>query len=792
MKFSERWLREWVDPPISTGELAHKLTMAGLEVDSVEPAAPAFEGVVVGQVLRVEAHPDADKLRVCSVDIGTGETLTIVCGAPNVHEGMRAPTAVVGAQLPGGLKIKAAKLRGVASAGMLCSAKELGLAEMAEGLMPLPGDAPIGTDLRDYLALDDSVIDVDLTPNRADCLGIAGIARELGALTREPVQVPEIVPVGARISDRYAIEIEAPDACPRYLGRVLRGIDANAETPMWMRERLRRSGVRSLGPLVDVTNYVLLELGQPMHAFDMARLRDGIRVRFARQGEPLVLLDGREIALESDTLVIADAEKALALAGIMGGHDSGVDARTQDLFLECAFFRPEVIAGRARRYGLQTDSSHRFERGVDPELQWRAMERATGLLLAIAGGQAGPITEVSFLESLPQHPPIGLRRSRITDLLGMDIADAEVEDILRRLGMDVTTAADGWTVVAPGFRFDIECEADLIEEVGRVFGYEQLPSRRPNAQIQMAPVPEARLSVDRLRMALVDRGYQEVITYSFVDPSDQTLFDPDLAPIALANPLSADLAVMRTRLWPGLARVLVHNLNRQQSRVRIFEFGLTFISQDTEIIQKTKVGGAWCGSRFPEQWGLPSEGVDYFDLKADVEALLRLTGHADEFIFEACGHPALHPGQSARLRRSHQDVGWIGVLHPEISQRLGVSRPILMFELDAEALTQARVPAFVPLSRYPAVRRDLAVVVDEAVTAQAVHDCVSAAAGTLLQGFHLFDVYRGKAVDSGRKSLALGLILQDSSRTLTEQEIDAAVARVVADLAQHLGASLRE
>lgn len=792
MKFSEQWLREWVDPQLTTAELAHRLTMAGLEVDSVEPAAPAFEGVVVGHVLSVESHPDADKLRICTVDVDAGEPLSIVCGAPNVHEGMRAPTAVVGARLPGGLKIKAAKLRGVASAGMLCSAKELGLSEVAEGLMPLPADAPSGMDLRDYLQLADTIIDVDLTPNRADCLGIAGIAREVGALTRQAVKVLDMPPVQAQIEDRFEVHVDAPDACPRYLGRVIRGVTPGAQTPLWMRERLRRSGIRSLGPLVDVTNYVLLELGQPMHAFDLSRLRDGIRVRYADEGEMLLLLDGREIRLEPDTLVIADAEKVLALAGIMGGEASGVEDQTRDLFLECAFFNPQIIAGRARRYGLQTDSSHRFERGVDFQLQRRAMERATALLLAITGGQAGPVIEVAAVDQLPRREPIRLRRQRIERLLGTQIEDAEVDDILARLGMEPVRHDGGWQVTPPAFRFDIEQEVDLIEEVGRVYGYDRVPSHPPRAELQMSPVPESRLRVQDLCRALADRGYQEVVTYSFIDPADQKLFDPDLAPVSLANPISAEMAVMRTRLWPGLARVVAHNLNRQQHRARIFESGLTFISQSTEIIQKNKIGGAWCGSRTPEQWGLSPAPADFFDLKADVEALLHLTGRRDEFIFESCTHSALHPGQSARILHHGHEAGWIGALHPEVLEKLGVNQQILVFELDAEAVTQARVPTFTPLSRYPAVRRDLAIVVDEQVSARSLEQRARAAAGDLLREFRLFDVYRGQGIDSGRKSLALGLILQDSSRTLTDQEIDAAVARVVEDLAQHLGASLRE
>ncbi len=792
MKISEKWLREWVNPPVSTEELAEQLTMAGLEVDSVEPAAADFEGVLVGHVVKVEPHPNADKLRVCQVDVGAGELLNIVCGAPNVHEGMRAPTAVVGARLPGDFKIKKAKLRGVESFGMLCSAKELGMAEASEGLMPLPTDAPVGADLRGYLDLDDHIIEVDLTPNRGDCLGVAGVAREVGVLNRAPVTQVEARPVAPACDASFPVELLAPEDCPRYLGRVLRGIDANAQTPLWMQERLRRGGIRSLGPVVDVTNYVLLELGQPMHAFDLACLKGSIQVRRAQADDTLTLLDGREVKPDSDTLLIADADKPLALAGIMGGEFSGVGENTRDLFLECAWFNPLSIAGRARRYGLQTDASYRFERGVDPELAPRAMERATQLLLDIVGGEAGPVVEAVCSEHLPVRAAVSLRAARLGRVLGGDIPAAEVQEILERLGLGVEAVADGWRVQPPGFRFDIREEADLIEEVGRVYGYNNLPTRHMSGGMQMGPRPESLLDDQRLRDELVDRGYQEVVTYSFVDPELQTLLDPEGEAIALANPISADMAVMRTSLWPGLIQALTYNLKRQQERVRLFESGLRFIRQDNEIKQIKGISAVLTGSVEPEQWSQPSRAADFFDLKGDLEALLGLTGRAHDFIFKCARHPALHPGQCASIEYQGTTIGWTGALHPGLLQQLGVSDNIFLFELEMAPLTQRAVPSFRGVSRFPSIRRDLAVVVDESVSSSALRHCVEAAVPGLLQELRLFDVYRGKGVDSGRKSLAFGLILQESSRTLTDEEVDAAIERVVARLKEELGASLRD
>jgi phenylalanyl-tRNA synthetase beta chain len=792
MRFSEKWLREWVNPPVSTDDLVAQLTMAGLEVDSVEPAAPPFEAVVVGEVMTVAPHPDADKLRVCHVQVGAGEPLQIICGAPNVYAGMKAPTAMVGAVLPGGLKIKKAKLRGVESFGMLCSARELGLSEEHEGLMDLPADAPTGADIREYLGLDDNLIEVDLTPNRGDCLGIAGIAREVGALNGCAVEGPDIFPVEEQTSEQFSVEVEAPEGCPRYIGRVIRGVRGDATTPLWMKERLRRSGLRSLGPLVDVTNYVLLELGQPMHAFDLGRLEGGIRVRFAESGESLVLLDGRQVELDTDTLIIADHAKPLAIAGVMGGEHSGVSEQTGSLFLECAYFAPEVVAGRARRYGLQTDSSYRFERGVDFHLQKRAMERATSLLLDIVGGEAGPTVEEVSRSHLPSRAPIRLRAERIRRLLGMMPEPAAVSDILSRLGAQGEETEDGWQVVPPSYRFDLAIEADLIEDIGRIYGYNRLPSTRPRGALAMAPAPEATVGRERLLTLLVDRGYQEAITYSFVDAELQKLLDPDHEGLGLANPLSSELSVMRTSLWPGLIKALQYNHHRQQNRVRLFEWGLRFIQKHDELEQETMIAGLASGDRYPEQWGAPAEPLDFFDAKADVEALLDAGGCAGEFEFIAERHPALHPGQSARIHRDGTPVGWLGCIHPRLAATLDIPENTYVFQLDGGAVLAGAVPRFREVSRFPAIRRDLAIVVGEQTSAQAICQAVRATAGPALQELRVFDVYRGKGIESGRKSIAFGLILQDSSRTLTDKDVDAVISAVTAQLRDHFGATLRE
>jgi phenylalanyl-tRNA synthetase beta chain len=792
MKFSEEWLREWVNPANSTDELSHQLTMAGLEVDAIESVAGEFSGILIGEVLKVESHPDADKLRVTEVTVGDKETLGIVCGAANVRQGLKVPVAVVGAVLPGNFKIKKAKLRGVPSAGMLCSASELGLAENSSGLLELPADAPVGEDIRSYLKLNDVSIELGLTPNRGDCLSVAGIAREVGVLNQAEVNGPEIKSVPAAIEDTFSITVEAPNDCPRYIGRVIRDVNVKAETPLWMQERLRRSGIRSLGPVVDVTNYVLLELGQPMHAFDLAKLNKDITVRRAKQGEKLLLLNEQEVELDTETLVIADEKGPLAMAGVMGGAPSSVGDATKDIFLESAFFVPDCVAGRARRYGLHTDSSHRFERGVDPKLSERAMERATALLLEIVGGKAGPLHEVVSEAALPEREPIHLRHQRIARILGNEIEKSRVENILTHLDMAIEPVTDGWKVTAPSFRFDIAIEVDLIEEIGRIVGYENLPSKRPSAALHMHLQPEGRLERHDFLGLLADRGYQEAISYSFVDPSVQQRLDPDKQGIELANPISSDLSVMRTTLWSGLLPVLQHNLNRQQSRVRLFEYGLRFVRQSDEIKQENMLAGVAYGSLEPEQWGSEERKIDFFDLKADVEALLDLTRRGEEFRFVAESHPALHPGQSARIYCGDEPAGWLGALHPALEKAFDLRGQCYLFEIKADMLYEKNVAKFTEISKFPAIRRDLAVIVDEGVTADTVLNCIKNAAPETLQNLKLFDLYAGERIDSGRKSLALGLTLQTRSRTLTDEEVDAAIELVVNSLVRELGATLRE
>ena len=791
MKVSEHWLRDWVDPGLSSAELAERLTMAGLEVDRVETAAPAFGKVVVGRVTGLIQHPDADRLRVAMVDVGEAEPLQIVCGAPNVAIGLCAPTALIGAVLPGDFKIKPAKLRGVPSQGMLCSAKELGLAETSDGLLPLPADSRPGQDVRELLALDDALIEIELTPNRGDCLGMEGIAREVAVIGQRDFQPLAVEPVEPTVTDVFPVTLSDPADCPRYIGRVIRGVNPAAETPLWMQERLRRAGVRSLGPLVDVTNYVMLELGQPMHAFDLNRLTGGIEVRRARSGDRLELLNGVVIEPDTETLLITDQAGPLALAGIMGGEISSCTADTRDIFLESAFFAPASIAGRARRYGLQTDSSYRFERGVDWQLQRRAAERATRLLIEMAGGEPGPIIEAVSSKHVPSQPAIRLRSERIRKLLGMEVAASEVENILRRLGMVVAVEAEGWRVIPPSSRFDIALEADLIEEIARIHGYARVPSNRPLTRLAMSPQPEGAVALERFTETLVQRGFQEAITYSFVDPAFQKILDPEREPLALANPISADLAVMRTSLWPGLLKALIHNQKRQQTRVRLFEHGLNFVPTADGLRQETYLGGVTAGFALPEQWGLAKRPLDFFDLKADVEALLALTGEPEAFSYVTATHPALHPGQSARIERGGETVGWLGALHPRAARELDVEGDAFLFELRLGGLQPARSPSFRELSRFPSSRRDIAIVVDRTVRAAAVEHCIRRCGGERLRDVWLFDVYQGKGVAEQQKSLAFGLILQDFSHNLTDNVVEEAVSGIIAGLAEQFGATLR-
>ena len=796
MKISENWLQEWVNPGVSIDDLVEKITMAGLEVDGVEAVAGEFTGVVVGEIIAIEQHPDADKLRVCQV-AGGDEIVQVVCGAPNARTGIKIPFATVGAVLPGdspkGFKIKKAKLRGVESFGMLCAEQELGLSDANEGLMELAGDAPVGINLRDYLDLDDTVIEVDLTPNRADCLSVAGIARDIGVIYECDVVAPLITPVKPQIDDRLAIDIEAGADCPRYVGRIIRGVDVGQPSPLWMQEKLRRSGIRSIDAVVDVTNYVLLELGQPMHAFDLASLEGGIRVRHAQESEKMTLLDGQELELQAGTLVIADHQRPVALAGIMGGEATAVKPTSQDIFLEAAFFAPVKLAGRARAYGLHTDSSHRFERGVDYQLQVPAIERATQLLLDIVGGQPGPIIEL-VSSDIPIAAEIELRAARIKKLLGLDIERNEVTGILTRLGLAVTTTDQGWIVVAPSWRFDIAIEADLLEEIARIYGYNRLPVTRIHSDLALQAKTETKTGLRAIRRQLVARGYQEAITYCFIEPKAQQLVCPQDDTVALTNPISSDMAVMRTSLWPGLLGVMEHNLNRQQSRIRLFESGLRFIPNGDDLPkQDAMLAGAITGRREPESWSENGELVDFYDLKGDLESVLALSGLGNntDLVFVAGEHPALHPGQTAAICYQGKTVGYVGTIHPLLQKKMGFAQPIYLFEVELSAITNAELPKFTELSKFPEVRRDLAILLERGIEANSVLNAVREVAGDELRNLRLFDIYEGKGIDLKEKSLALGLTYQHSSRTLNEDEVNASVERVVSQLQQRFGATLR-
>ncbi len=790
MNISEKWLREWVDPQLTTEELAHQITMAGLEVDAIDPVAGEFSGVVVAEITAAEQHPDADKLRVCQVSTGEA-SVQIVCGAPNARVGLKAPLAQVGAMLPGDFKIKKAKLRGVESQGMLCAEQELGLSDASDGLMELSPDAPVGTDIRDYLQLDDRVIEIGLTPNRADCLGVAGIAREVGLLNNLPVTPLSYKQVEQSVDTSFPVKLEDGDRCPRYTGRVIRNVDVSRASPLWLQEKLRRCGIRSIDAVVDITNYLLLELGQPMHAFDFDTLVGGISVRTARSGESLELLDGQTLEPREDTLVIADDSGPVALAGIMGGQPTAVSEKTRNIFLESAFFSPELLAGKARSYGLHTDSSHRFERGVDFNGQVEALERASQLLLDIVGGEAGPVIEAVSEEHLPVLADVTLRASQIKRILGFELPADEVERILSGLGLGVTAIDGGWTCSVPSWRFDIAIEADLLEELARIYGYNNLPVSHIRADLVMPARPEGIHSTRDLRRHLSGRGYREAITYSFVDPRQQQLFDPDLKPVELANPISTDMAVMRTSLLPGLVTSVLRNTNRQQPRVRLFETGLRFVPAEDGLQQVPTLAMVVTGERLAETWSSTAEPVDFFDLKGDLESLLALSRQPEAFGFEVSERAAMHPGQTARVTYKGQPVGFVGALHPAVLAELGLSAPLFVLEIDLEPVLAAKLPEFEELSKFPEVRRDLAVVVDKSVASAELMSNVRAVAGTYLTDLRLFDVYEGKGIDPKRKSLALGLTFRDQSRTLSDDVVNDAVDQVIDSLEKNYKAELR-
>ena len=790
MKFNERWIREWIDPPIDTEGLAAWLTAIGLEVESVAPVAGSIGEVAIAEVVGVAPHPGADRLSLCEVDDGSGALRRVVCGAPNVRPGLRSALARPGARLPDGSKIRESRIRGEVSQGMLCSARELGLGDEADGILDLGAGAPVGGDLAEWLELDDVVIEVGLTPNRGDCLCIAGIAREIAAATRVAMRRRGRAPaVEPRIGDALPIALDAPARCPRYVGRAVRGIDPGAASPPWMTERLRRCGLRPLSAVVDVTNYVMLELGQPMHAFDLGKLDAGIRVRNGREGESLTLLDGSAVALDGDALVIADESRPVALAGVMGGLESGVTGATRDVFLESAWFDPRTIALEARRRGMHTDASHRFERAVAPDLQREAMERATKLLIEIAGGEPGPIVEAADEEHVPRAGPVALRRARLRRVLGAEVPAHEVRDVLSRLGMRVEETRDGWTVTPPPYRPDVGIEVDLIEEVARIVGFESLPETAPSADLGIAARAEGDIGVARVRGRLVDRGYHEAVTYSFVDAALQARIAPAPEGVALANPIASDMGVMRTTLWPGLIGAAIHNVNRQQPRIRLFETGLVFIPDGGQVRQPGMIGAIAAGPVAPEQWADAPRAVDFYDVKGDVEALLALSGRPAEFVADT--HPALHPGQTAAIVQGGERIGAIGVLHPALASEFRLPGAVL-FELRLDPVVAGTVPKFKALSRFPAVRRDISLLAPEAATASSVRACIERAGAGVLEGLDLFDVYSGEGIDPGMKGISLALTFRSPSRTLDDAEVATALSVILDSLAGTLGVALRE
>ena len=787
MKFSEAWLREWVDPGLERDDLLQQLTMAGLEVDGVDPVAGEFSGVVVGEVVSVDPHPDADKLRVCQVSNGS-DTVQVVCGAPNVHAGMKTAFAQVGAVLPGNFKIKKAKLRGVESHGMLCSAKELEYGDDADGIMDLSVGA-VGEDLAIALNTNDVIVDLDLTPNRGDCLSLKGIAREVGVLNNAQVTYPSISAVASTVDDTFPVSISHGEGCPRYLGRVIKGIDLSRPTPEWMQDRLRRCGLRSIDPVVDITNYVLIELGQPMHAFDLNQLNNQINVRLANPGEKLTLLDGQEVELDAETMLITDGNGPVAIAGVMGGERSGVQADTKDVFLECAFFAPLAVAGTARRYGLHTDASHRYERGVDYGLQFDAIERATSLLLDIVGGEPGPVVETLVEETLPKPNEVTLRHARLHELLGVEIDANQVDEALARLGLEVVAKTDdAWTVSSPTHRFDIAIEADLVEEVCRVYGYNNIPFKSPTTSLELRSVELEASPEAELKRFMASLGLQEVITYTFVDPAMQDLMDPTREPVALANPMSSEQSVMRTNMLPGLVDALQNNQARQQDRIRLFELGLVFQPADGALDQPQRLGGLIWGRRQEEAWHSDGEKVDFFDLKGLVDALFSWAGLAVSY--EASEESVLHPGQRANVVVDGDVVGCLGRLHPEIESRLDLEGAYV-FELDGACVQARSRRSFAGVSRFPSVRRDIAVLVPSNVSAADIENTARGAAGELLVDFRLFDVYAGKGIDSNEKSVAIGLTFQSQTATLTDDEVNESATAVLSALTEAHGARQR-
>ncbi|WP_284077572.1 phenylalanine--tRNA ligase subunit beta [Acinetobacter nosocomialis] len=791
MKISENWLRTWVNPAIDSDTLSDQLTMLGLEVDELAPVAKPFTGVVVGEVLTVEQHPDADRLRVTTVNIGSGEPLQIVCGAPNVRAGMKAPVATIGAVLPGDFKIKKGKLRGVESQGMLCGASEIDLEDKIDGLLELPADAPVGVNIREYLKLDDNVIDISITPNRGDCFSIRGIAREIAVINQLQMNEPEIKSVDATITDEKKVVISTEGA-PRYLGRVIKNVNVKAATPEWMEQALARSGIRTHSILVDVTNYVLMELGQPMHAFDLAKIEGTVQVRQAKPQEKLQLLNDQEVELQEDVMVIADDQKALAIAGIMGGLASSVTDDTTDIFLESAFFAPLAIAGRARRFGLHTDSSQRYERGVDFELPLIAMNRASQLIQELAGGEFGPITIAEKSDLLPKREAIELKQAQVDQLLGYQVAAEFITDALTRLGCEVTVKADGeWSVVPPSHRYDMAIYQDLIEEVARIDGYDNIQISLPSMDVQLAKYQD-RFEIAQLRQTVVTLGYQEAISFSFADAKLEKQLNPQVNPLMLANPISSDLAAMRSTLLSSLIPCVQYNLNRQQSRVRFFELGLRFDYQDANSIQDLRqiptLALIAVGSREPESWHAKPQPMDFFDFKGEVEEVLAAGRVKVEYVRSE--RSWLHPGQSAEILVDGKSIGYLGRLHPSLENELDLSTTWVA-ELDQAAVLQSYVSNFTELSRFPSVRRDIALLISDNINVRDIQQLIEKTGGELLDSTWLFDVYTGQGVEEGKRSLAFALLWQHPSRTLEDAEIKSSMDNIIQVLENTYQATLR-
>ena len=791
MKFSESWLRKIIDIPVSTAVLAEQLTMAGLEVESVTSCSAHLSNILVAKVVKSTTHSDSDKLLICEIEIGGKELKTVVCGADNVKSGSHYPYAGPGASLPGGLLIKERVIKGVRSEGMLCSEKELGLGESASGIFELDDDAKPGMDIKDFLDLNDNIIELSLTPNRGDCLSINGIAREVAVLNNQQLNLESGHPISNEIPDERKIKINSSEACPRYCGRVISGINAELTAPVWIKERLRRADIRSINVVVDLTNYVMLESGQPMHAFDNDRLKGNISIRFAKAKESITLLDGQHYDLTDNTLVIADGSGAIAMAGIMGGESTAVSATTKTIFLESAFFTPLSIMGRARQYGLHTDASHRFERGVDPELAVPALEKITRLLISICGGEPGPVIHTSIDKYLPVPKSVILRSSRITRVLGETIPDKRISEILQRLGFSVTQNEDEWLVTIPTSRFDISVEADLIEEIARINGYQDIRSEMPHVNTNMGAVNDVNLRNQVMARTLASLGYLEVITYSFVDPVVQSMMLEKTTDIALMNPISSDMGVMRKSLWPGLIQVLCNNIKRQQQRIRLFEAGNVFIASDNPP-ERYLFSGLIYGNIFPEQWDIETRLSDFYDLKSDVEAILQPFLEVRELHYRVATNIALHPQQSSEISYNNQKIGVIGAIHPTILRKLDIFVPAYLFELNMSAISSKKGIFYTKFSKYPSIRRDISIVIDEKIPVYDVMNCIKMAQSELLHNLELFDVYQGEGIDLGKKSLALGLTFQRSSSTLTDEEADIAIRNILNLLKKQFGATLRE